>query len=72
MGEKISYEGTRSYKDVARRIGNSKACHAVGGAMHNNPLRILIPRHRVLDAEGSLKGYAGEMPSKKRSRNEKE
>ena len=40
-------------------VGNPKACRAVGGANHRNPLSILIPCHRVVGTGGSLTGYAG-------------
>ena len=31
---------------------------AVGSAVGHNPISLIIPCHRVLDAEGSLRGYA--------------
>ncbi len=56
---KIPYGETRSYKDIAIAIGNSKACRAVGMANNKNPLGIIVPCHRVNGANGSLTGYAG-------------
>lgn len=55
----IPYGETRSYKDIARLIGSSKACRAVGMANHRNPIAIMIPCHRVIGKNGSLTGYAG-------------
>ncbi|MCL2616585.1 MAG: methylated-DNA--[protein]-cysteine S-methyltransferase [Defluviitaleaceae bacterium] len=52
-GEKISYG------EMARRVGNSKASRAVGGANHHNPVNIIVPCHRVIAADGSLGGYGG-------------
>ncbi|MBQ8597734.1 MAG: methylated-DNA--[Lachnospiraceae bacterium] len=49
---------TRSYGEIAAQIGNPKACRAVGGANHKNPILILIPCHRVVGADGSLTGFA--------------
>ena len=55
----IPYGETRSYGEVAARIGSPHAGRAVGGANHRNPLPILIPCHRVVGADGSLTGYGG-------------
>lgn len=57
--ENIPYGETRSYADIAAAIGSPKACRAVGGASHNNPVSIIIPCHRVIGADGSLTGYGG-------------
>ena len=56
---KIPYGETRTYKEIARNIGNEKAARAVGMANNRNPLHIIIPCHRVIGADGSLTGYAG-------------
>lgn len=55
---KISYGETRSYKDIAININNSKACRAVGTAIKNNPIPIIIPCHRVINSNKNLGGYA--------------
>ena len=55
----IPYGETRSYGELAAMVGNPKACRAVGGANHRNPLSILIPCHRVVGTKGNLTGYAG-------------
>ncbi len=54
---KIPYGVTCSYKEVAKRIGNEKACRAVGLANHKNPIAIIIPCHRVINHNGKLGGY---------------
>ena len=56
---KIPYGETRSYKEIARAIGNEKACRAVGMANNKNPIIIVVPCHRVVGANGKLVGYAG-------------
>jgi methylated-DNA-[protein]-cysteine S-methyltransferase len=48
-----------SYGELARRIGRPNAARAVGQALSRNPIPIVIPCHRVLAADGSLRGYAG-------------
>lgn len=55
----IPYGETRSYKDIARAIGNEKATRAVGMANNRNSLPIVIPCHRVIGADGKLVGYGG-------------
>lgn len=55
----IPHGQTRSYADIAARIGQPRACRAVGGANRANPIPIIIPCHRVVGANGSLTGYGG-------------
>lgn len=57
--QEIPYGETRSYKEIAVRIGKPKACRAVGMANNKNPLAIFIPCHRVIGSNGKLVGYAG-------------
>lgn len=54
---KIPYGETRSYKDIAKAIGNEKACRAVGGANNKNPILLIIPCHRVIGSKGELVGF---------------
>jgi methylated-DNA-[protein]-cysteine S-methyltransferase len=56
---KIPYGQTVSYQKLAQAVGNPKACRAVGGANHHNPIVILIPCHRVIGADGRLTGFGG-------------
>ena len=60
----IPYGETRSYKDIAEKIGTPKAVRAVGGANNKNKLMIIVPCHRVVGADGSLIGYAGGIDAK--------
>lgn len=55
----IPYGQTISYKELAERVENPKACRAVGTANGRNPIAIIIPCHRVIAANGTLGGYAG-------------
>ncbi|HSQ33599.1 MAG TPA: methylated-DNA--[protein]-cysteine S-methyltransferase [Peptostreptococcaceae bacterium] len=57
----IPYGETATYKDMAIRIGNEKACRAVGNANNKNNIGIIIPCHRVIGSNGKLVGYAGEL-----------
>jgi len=55
---KIPYGETRSYKEIAKAIGNENSSRAVGNANNKNKLLIVIPCHRVVGKNGSLVGYA--------------
>ena len=55
----IPFGETRSYQEIAIRIGKPKALRAVGGACNRNPIGIIVPCHRVIGKNGSLTGYAG-------------
>jgi methylated-DNA-[protein]-cysteine S-methyltransferase len=57
--QQIPYGETRSYGEIAKQIGNAKACRAVGMANHWNPIAIIVPCHRVIGADGSLTGFGG-------------
>ncbi len=49
---------TRSYGELAAALGNPNASRAVGGANGANNIAVLIPCHRVVQADGSIGGYA--------------
>jgi len=50
---------TRSYRDIAEAIGHPGATRAVGTANGMNRIAIVIPCHRVVNADGKLGGYGG-------------
>lgn len=56
---KIPYGSTCSYKEIAEKINQAKACRAVGTANGKNPLSLIVPCHRVIASDGTLGGYAG-------------
>ncbi|MGZ3693231.1 MAG: methylated-DNA--[protein]-cysteine S-methyltransferase [Bdellovibrionota bacterium] len=62
--KKIPYGKTYSYRELAQKVKNEKACRAVGSANGKNPIGIIIPCHRVIAADGSLGGYSGGLPNK--------
>lgn len=55
----IPYGQTWSYGELAERIGDRDATRAVGAANGMNPIAILIPCHRVINANGKLGGFGG-------------
>jgi AraC family transcriptional regulator of adaptative response/methylated-DNA-[protein]-cysteine methyltransferase len=48
---------TRSYAEVARRIGAPRSVRAVARAIAGNPIAVAIPCHRVVASDGALTGY---------------
>jgi AraC family transcriptional regulator, regulatory protein of adaptative response / methylated-DNA-[protein]-cysteine methyltransferase len=57
---------TRSYGEIAHRIGRPEASRAVGHANGSNPIAIIIPCHRAIGADGSLTGYRWGLECKRR------
>ena len=62
---KIPYGEVRTYKEIAEKVGNSKASRAVGMANNKNPIPIIIPCHRVIGSNNKLVGYALGLDMKK-------
>jgi AraC family transcriptional regulator of adaptative response/methylated-DNA-[protein]-cysteine methyltransferase len=62
---RIPYGETRSYKEIAERIGNVKAVRAVARACATNPVALVNPCHRVVGANGKLSGYRWGVERKK-------
>lgn len=60
----IPFGETRSYRDIARAVGQPKAVRAIGAANNKNPIPIIIPCHRVIGSNGSLVGYGGGLDKK--------
>ena len=55
----IPHGETRTYKWLASKCGNDKASRSAGMAMSRNRLPLLVPCHRVIGSDGSLKGFGG-------------
>ncbi|MFE6976552.1 methylated-DNA--[protein]-cysteine S-methyltransferase [Streptomyces sp. NPDC057682] len=65
--EAVPYGETVSYGQIAERVGSSGAgVRAVGTAIGRNPLLVVRPCHRVIGADGALRGYAGGLERKER------
>jgi len=60
----IPFGQTKSYLDLAKTVGSSKAARAVGAANGKNPLSIIVPCHRILGSDGSLTGFAAGLATK--------
>jgi len=56
---------TMTYGEVAAAVGRPRAARAVGAAMAANRFAPLIPCHRLVGSDGSLRGYAGGLDMKR-------
>ena len=66
----IPYGQTMTYGEIASILAEQQgvermSAQAVGSAVGHNPISIIIPCHRVVGADGSLKGYAGGLEKQK-------
>ncbi len=62
----IRYGSLATYRDIAKRIGRPQAYRAVGNALGQNPLPVIVPCHRVIASDGSFGGYTRGLPWKER------
>jgi methylated-DNA-[protein]-cysteine S-methyltransferase len=54
----IPFGQVRTYGELAEMIGKPRAARAIGGALARNPLPLVIPCHRVVNAKRALHGYS--------------
>ena len=64
--KKIPKGKVTTYKNIAKKIGFSKASRAVANACGKNPFPLKIPCHRVIGSNGYIGGYSGEGGIKKK------
>jgi methylated-DNA-[protein]-cysteine S-methyltransferase len=63
---RIPYGATVSYGEIARRIDCPRGYQAVGAAVGQNPVPIMVPCHRVVGFDGGLVGFGGGLQVKER------
>lgn len=56
---KVPYGATISYGQLADAAGYPGAARAVGSVMRKNQFMIVVPCHRVIGADRSMRGYGG-------------
>jgi methylated-DNA-[protein]-cysteine S-methyltransferase len=54
----IPFGTINTYGQIAAQLGNANNSRAVGTALGRNPIPMIIPCHRVVGADGSLRGYS--------------
>lgn len=57
---------TRSYGEIAKALGQPSASRAVARACATNTVAVAVPCHRVIGADGNLRGYRWGLARKKR------
>ena len=62
---KIPYGQTTTYAALADELGMPRAYQAVGAAIGQNPVLVVVPCHRVVGTDGNLTGYAGGIGTKR-------
>jgi O-6-methylguanine DNA methyltransferase len=62
----IRYGEVRSYAWVAQEVGKPGGARAVGAANGRNPVAVVVPCHRVVNADGGLGGYSGGLEVKRK------
>lgn len=60
----IPWGEVRTYGGVAQEIHSPRAMRAVGQANHVNPVPVIVPCHRVVEAGHHLGGYGGGLERK--------
>jgi methylated-DNA-[protein]-cysteine S-methyltransferase len=61
----IPWGEVRTYGEIAQLLGRAGGARAVGGANHENPVAVLVPCHRVVQANGRLGGYGAGLEVKR-------
>jgi methylated-DNA-[protein]-cysteine S-methyltransferase len=65
--DELPYGRTTTYGQLAERLGIPRGqIQAVGAAIGANPVLVVRPCHRVIGADGGLRGYAGGVERKRR------
>lgn len=55
---KVPYGSVISYGELATVAGSPRAARAVGGVMSSNPFPLIVPCHRVVNADGHIGQYS--------------
>ena len=55
--QNISWGETKNYQFISRQLGLQNGDRAVGHAISQNPIAFLIPCHRIIGKDGSLKNF---------------
>ena len=66
LADSVPYGTVVGYGELAGRIGQPTAAQAVGSAMGANPLPVVVPCHRVVESDGGIGGFGGNLETKRR------
>lgn len=62
----IPFGATATYGEIASDLGMPGEARAIGAAIAANPICVLVPCHRVVASDGSLRGFAWGLDLKRR------
>jgi methylated-DNA-[protein]-cysteine S-methyltransferase len=57
---RIPFGAVSTYGTVAKLAGSPRAARAAGNALHENPVPIVVPCHRVVPSTGGIGKYGGQ------------
>jgi methylated-DNA-[protein]-cysteine S-methyltransferase len=57
---RIPFGSVSTYGTVAKVAGSPRAARAAGNALHDNPIPIVVPCHRVVPSAGGIGKYGGQ------------
>jgi methylated-DNA-[protein]-cysteine S-methyltransferase len=57
---RIPFGAVSTYGTVAKMAGSPRAARAAGNALHENPVPIVVPCHRVVPSSGGIGKYGGQ------------
>jgi methylated-DNA-[protein]-cysteine S-methyltransferase len=57
---RIPFGAVSTYGTVAKVAGSPRAARAAGNALHDNPIPIVVPCHRVVPSSGGIGKYGGQ------------
>jgi methylated-DNA-[protein]-cysteine S-methyltransferase len=57
---RIPFGAVSTYGTVAKVAGSPRAARAAGNALHDNPVPIVVPCHRVVPSSGGIGKYGGQ------------
>ncbi|HEX6230194.1 MAG TPA: methylated-DNA--[protein]-cysteine S-methyltransferase [Actinomycetota bacterium] len=57
---RIPFGSVATYGEVAKLAGSPRAARAAGNALHDNPVPIVVPCHRVVPSGGGIGKYGGQ------------
>lgn len=66
LATRIPYGRVRSYGWLAACLGGRQYARAVGLALGANPIPLVVPCHRIVSHDGSLGGFSGGLPIKRK------
>lgn len=61
----VGYGTTCSYQELATLAGHPRSARAVGAALRDNPIAVIVPCHRILARSGELRGFSGGLEAKR-------